>query len=484
MIARGSSAVIRVDADASIGGGHLMRCLALAGALVRDGWQVTFVGTSQTQVMFSALSRGAYPFVVCASPPAEVDLPACDLLIIDHYGLAAPFESRARQVAPRILVIDDAPGRSHLCDVLLDQTFGREAEAYAGFVPEGCPVLAGSSYALLRPQFAVGRARISTREEVESVVIMLGATDPACLLPDVMAQVRQAAPKQQVTVIVGSSAMHLTEILRVAEHQDVRVLIDVQDVASVLAQADLVVAAAGSATWEICALARPMILIQIAENQADIVAAMAVAGAAQVADVARVADTVRFLVADRGARDAMARVAGSICDGRGAARVAMAVMPALATDGQAVTLRRATSDDTMMVLEWQRAPGVRQYAWNQAVPSEQEHRAWMARRVVDPGCLFNIIMHGAQPAGVIRLDQIAGRDTVAFRISIFIVPEKHRLGLGHAALMLARRLAPEAVFDASVHPDNAASHALFRGAGYLPAEDCYRQYPAEGLEFA
>ena len=69
---------------------------------------------------------------------------AADLLIVDHYGLDEGFEAAARAWATYITVIDDLADRPHDCDLLLDQTYGRAAQAYKALVPDHCKILAGS----------------------------------------------------------------------------------------------------------------------------------------------------------------------------------------------------------------------------------------------------------------------------------------------------------------------------------------------------
>src|SRR3546814_8388281 len=72
-----------------------------------------------------------------------------DLLVVDHYGLDALWETPQRRWAKTILVLDDLADRRHDCDVLVDQTFGRAVADYDGLVPAHCRRLTGSAYALL-----------------------------------------------------------------------------------------------------------------------------------------------------------------------------------------------------------------------------------------------------------------------------------------------------------------------------------------------
>ena len=153
-------AVFRADASPTMGGGHVMRCLTLADALRDAGWSCAFATAAESSAMVPALARSGHATIDIASDDAG-ELGACvghaDLLIVDHYGLGAVFEGRARDWAGQVLVIDDLPNRPHDCDLLLDQTAGRGAGDYAGMVPDHCRLLLGADHALLRPQFLSAR---------------------------------------------------------------------------------------------------------------------------------------------------------------------------------------------------------------------------------------------------------------------------------------------------------------------------------------
>jgi hypothetical protein len=75
---------------------------------------------------------------------------------------------------------------------------------------------------------------------------------------------------------------------------------------------------------------------------------------------------------------------------------------------------------------------------------------------------------------MLRLDRLPGSEPV-FEVSIAVDGRRHRCGVGRAALKLARQLAPGADLLATVKPENAASLALFAGAGYAhESGDLYR----------
>ena len=125
-------AIIRADASKHIGGGHVMRCLALGFELVKKGWMCALASRRDTFETVPVLLNSGIEFYSFQGPENEEGLelrrqwPAgCELLIVDHYQRDEAFESACRGWAERIMVVDDLANRYHDCDILLDQTFGR-----------------------------------------------------------------------------------------------------------------------------------------------------------------------------------------------------------------------------------------------------------------------------------------------------------------------------------------------------------------------
>src|SRR5688572_4686999 len=131
---------IRADSSALIGAGHVMRCRALAEALKANGAQIAFLSRENGLVQPQGFPVIPLPPVASQAEDAERCADAiksssakCDWLIVDHYEIDHQWETAMRQVAPRILVIDDLANRRHDCDLLLDQTYvSSPAERYRG----------------------------------------------------------------------------------------------------------------------------------------------------------------------------------------------------------------------------------------------------------------------------------------------------------------------------------------------------------------
>jgi ribosomal protein S18 acetylase RimI-like enzyme len=179
--------------------------------------------------------------------------------------------------------------------------------------------------------------------------------------------------------------------------------------------------------------------------------------------------------ADAGLRRRMSRAAVSLCDGRGTQRVVIALVPGqVLPDGRTLRLRPCEKQHESLLLDWQSAPETRRFALNPRAPSLVEHHAWLAAKLASDQDWPLLGAVEGEPAGHVRLDWSGeDRGRPQYLVSIVTAPGWYRLGIGRALLAGIRALAPGAHFLAKVLPDNLASVALFRKAGYSLAADGY-----------
>jgi len=320
-----------------------MRCLTLAESLAKVGWEVRFAGGAGTIESSPLLRQSGHMCVEV--PPAQTDDTVwlnqrcggtIDLLIVDHYQLDAVFETGCRAWTERIMVIDDLADRPHDCDILLDQTFGRQMEDYAALVPPHCKRLIGTDYALVRPQFAAVRddaiRRRAARTEVERIFVSMGTTDPVNATALVLAALEGLDRKMIIDVVIGGTAAALPEITMRSRSLGVELHVDRADVWNVMAEADMAIGAGGTSSWERCVLGLPTLLIVIAENQRDLAASLQQAGAAESIrysenlSVRGLTEVIARLCNDSAKRQAMAEAAAAIVDGRGVTRVTQVLL--------------------------------------------------------------------------------------------------------------------------------------------------------------
>lgn len=300
--------VFRCDASITIGTGHVMRCLTLADALQAVGAVCHFICRAheghllevirerghQADALATVDNWAAAP-TDCALAHAEwlgatqaEDAAACGLLlkaiqpdwiVVDHYALDAHWEKAVSQYCKYIMVIDDLADRQHYCDVLLDQTFGRDKQDYMQRVPTHCQILCGTDYAILRPEFLKWREYSLTHRKsgtIRQILINLGGVDKDNITLKILKSLQQAnLPKRcQLTVVMGATAPWVDSVI---EHADTmpwqtEVKTGVSNMAELMANSDLAIGAAGSTSWERCCLGLPTLMLVLADNQKQIAA--------------------------------------------------------------------------------------------------------------------------------------------------------------------------------------------------------------------
>lgn len=327
-----------VDRRRRAGAGHWRRSRTLAHALAERGWQCHVRLRSGTESI-TADPRLASQRRLDADSPDYRDAVAGQnwhLTVIDDYSTDARDEEALAHWTGRLLVIDDSPARQHRCDMLVDQTCGRQPVEYDGLVPLECTVLAGSKFAMLEEPYRDLAAKVGARRRAapaQRVVVSFGGVDhPNTTLLALTALAMIDAP-WSIDVVLGPDYAHADMLKDVLRQLGPRATVHhaPSDLARLYLSADVAIGAAGTTSWERCCLGLPAVVLINAENQRDIAAGLAEAGAASLCvprdavTAADVAVEVERLMTDDVARHGMAQKAAGLCDGGGAELVATAV---------------------------------------------------------------------------------------------------------------------------------------------------------------
>ncbi|HEY7609111.1 MAG TPA: UDP-2,4-diacetamido-2,4,6-trideoxy-beta-L-altropyranose hydrolase [Alphaproteobacteria bacterium] len=481
--------MFRADGGGTLGYGHWARCLALAEHLARLGWKSRLATASPATL--PAHFRGFDGILrledsETADPQALRRVsPEADVLVVDHYGLDAQYERPCRGWARRIVVVDDLADRPHAADMLIDSADDARAASYRGLLPDACEVLAGPGHALLRPDFFPLRLRARPgARPVKRVLIDLGSAGRSSLVEAALAAAANAWPRARIDAVVPAADAQMLASAIAERSKNAVVHAGSGRMAELIAAADLAIGACGVSAWERCAAGLAAVAVVTAANQREVAASLRREGAALVVAGSgpALADAVAKLAAEPASRAALQSAAMHLCDGLGAARLAAALdLAAAGTGGSPVRLRPARRTDSDCMLAWQRDPRTRAFAKRTtAAPTADEHAAWIARKLHDPACVLQMILHGGEPAGVLRLD-LAAAEPESWTVSIYVAPTHYRRGIARAALAFARRLRPGATLLAEVLPGNAASHALFRAAGYTAKGEVYECPPLRDM---
>jgi len=317
---------IRVDSSIKMGTGHVMRCLTLAEELRQKQAKVVFISRAHVGNLNSLIVQKGfevYQLVSSESAPLNqklvqfnsfgmIDADICyedwlgvsweedanqtvsiieklcpDWLVVDHYAIDYRWESQLKPFCGKLMAIDDLADRNHMCDLLLDQTYGRELRDYESHVPLNTILMLGAQFSLLRSEFREWREVSLKRRvhpEFQQLIITMGGADPDNVTGDVLKTLKNGVLPCDVRllVIMGESAPWLNEVSDQLQQMTnpTELKVGVNNMAELMTYSDLAIGAAGSTVWERCCLGLPSIMYTLAKNQEDIAKKIQLAGAA------------------------------------------------------------------------------------------------------------------------------------------------------------------------------------------------------------
>ena len=324
------------DSGPSVGGGHVMRCLTLAGALMEQGAECAFAATSAAASLLTTFAPAAIERLPLPdASPVHLSARIADrargwgahAAVVDHYGFGPGEEAMVRTGVSRLMAVDDLK-RGHLCDLVLDSNLDRSAADYPGVES-----LIGPAYAPVRPAFAALRTQSLARRtdaEPRRLLIALGLTDVGGITARVVEALAPSLGDLEVDIVLGQGAASLAVLAPMASRDPRLTLhVDTRDMATLTAAADLAIGAGGSSVWERCCLGLPTLTLVLADNQRDAAAALAARGATEAVGEGDIAVRLAALLADPARLATMSLAGSALCDGQGAGRVAERLLAVL-----------------------------------------------------------------------------------------------------------------------------------------------------------
>ena len=276
--------VFRADANHNIGMGHIMRCLSIADAFQTLGHNVSFIIADEG--ISSLIKQRGYEAVILNSDyrimEEELKLwPELtpDLIIVDSYYVTATYLCSLREKlitetgeSGKLVYIDDVYSFPYPVDILVDYNAYASLPSYSDLYrdrrePEPQLILE-PTYAPLRSMFRNIPKKVQ-KDRVENILISTGGSDELHLALAILRAVISSVRSNHVYhFLIGAMNADKDEIKKVAaEVEWVQLHENVTDMRSLIEGMDLVISAAGSTLYEICACGVPLITFSTADNQ-------------------------------------------------------------------------------------------------------------------------------------------------------------------------------------------------------------------------
>lgn len=336
--------LIRADATARMGTGHVMRAMALAQAWQAHGGRARLLSCCESPALCRRVEAGGvacdplscrHPdpddWRVTASALRTLDRPGeAAWLAFDGYHLDGDYQRTVRTTGRRLMVIDDL---NHLpryhADVLLNQNVNATDHVYR--CDPDTRLLLGTRYALLRPEFtALGADEPAVPTTARRVLVTLGGADADNVTATVLAALALLDRSDLlIRVVAGPANPHLPALRAAAQagRGTIEVWTAVEDMPALMRWADLAVTAGGTTCWELLCLGVPSLVAVVADNQERIVERLHETGAViglgwpARCPVERLAAMLDEAIGSAAIRRRLRSAGRALVDGQGARRV-------------------------------------------------------------------------------------------------------------------------------------------------------------------
>lgn len=324
-----------------MGTGHAMRCLALAQAWQDAGGKAVFAMANPLPSIRERLLSEGMDVVPVNAPPGSRDDARCTAELANHHAAAwavvdgyhfdADYQRKLKAAGLQVLFVDDNGHASHYtADLVLNQNVYADESLYLNREPH-TRLLLGSRYVMLRREFQLWREWKRVIPPVgRKILVCMGGSDPGNMTAAVMPTLRSIRIEDlEVVVVAGGGNPHLQSLEATIgpSNSGFRLVKDVVNMPELMAWADVMLAAAGSICWEICAMALPSLLVVTASNQVQAAQRLAALGAAQLLDsgtnaiASAAAPVLLSLLESQNSRQNLSSRARELVDLAGAARV-------------------------------------------------------------------------------------------------------------------------------------------------------------------
>lgn len=259
-------------AGLSIGGGHIIRCFALAEAFASLGTSPRWIVNKEAQEILLKNGAQQTSFTVVDKPFGDGAAAALstvsrlgpDLCIVDSYDASPSFLTELRRYAP-VALIDDCRGRpvERDCDILLNYNLNAKLLGYESGQAE---LLLGPEYALLRSEFWDLKP-----EKGDTILIIPGASDILNTGEQFIKWWRKDWPGAELVLgplVESSKAMRLAGAA--LNSPNLSVVYNPPDLPSRMAKARSVLCTSSVTSYEALALGKPLAVFQTADNQVEI----------------------------------------------------------------------------------------------------------------------------------------------------------------------------------------------------------------------
>ena len=273
--------VFRVDATHEIGMGHLMRCFALSGELVKRKDTCYFLSNIDSEELCEKIVKSNMKLEkISSSPKSNQDLDYLidfskkndiNWIITDHYNINTEYIKELKANGFKVLSIDDTSQIYYVSDLVVNQNIGSERLEFDA--DDATKFLLGPKYVMLRNEL-LKRKEKRVRKNVEKILVTLGGIDFGNLALKILENLAEIIDKNVEIIVVIGPLNKIDDDFHSKINEEYgsnfRFVFSPENMVDLYMESDIAISAGGSSCYELAYFGIPNIIITVADNQLNI----------------------------------------------------------------------------------------------------------------------------------------------------------------------------------------------------------------------
>lgn len=274
---------IRADANSVIATGHIMRCMAIANQLQKQGETVTFLVADEYPV--DMLNENGFSYIVLHTDWNDMESELLLLkeliqeyevcvLFVDSYQVSGLYFTELSKTV-KVIYLDDRNAFPYdVSEIINYSHYYRDFEYEKVYGASDVKLWLGCEYIPLREEFCEMEQK-DISEYIQNVMITTGGTDRYHVSDLVLEMLSKQYPDIVFHMVVGRFFDNADRLKALAEERkNVKLYERIAKMSALMSECDIAISAGGTTLYELCAAGIPTICFSVADNQVQGIKAM------------------------------------------------------------------------------------------------------------------------------------------------------------------------------------------------------------------
>lgn len=265
---------IRVDGNAYIGMGHIMRCLSIAEAIHEYGSDVVFITADES---VSSIIKNKEFKQICLNSKwndlsteqnqicSLIKEQQVELLLVDSYYVTFEYLEKLKENT-KVYYLDDLNTMEYPVNGIINYNIYGEETKYNNDMYE--KIFLGPKYAPLRQEFINCSHR--KFKQLKNVLITSGGTDNYNVVGNILDYMLsdETFSSLKYYCVLGRFNKNIDNMkYKYLNYCNVDILVDINNISDYMKCCDVAITAGGTTCYELCACGIPSIIYTLADNQ-------------------------------------------------------------------------------------------------------------------------------------------------------------------------------------------------------------------------